>query len=288
MTVREIEKRLSGANIENAPWEALLLAEHFTKIPRSRLIIMKDEELNADGLFEAVTRRENKEPLQYILGEWAFMNEVYEVNPSTLVPREDTEILVTYGIENAEKNGVFLDLCAGSGCVGISTLAARDDLFCIAAELFPETLETAKRNAERNGVSSRIKFLLSDVTKEETAEIAVKAAKDYSRDFSLFDAVLTNPPYVTAKEWETLEEDVKKEPKAALTDDGDGLSIIKRILEIYPRFIKDNGFIAIEMGACQGKAVSELAEENGLSCRILKDYSKKDRVAVCRKKQRRL
>ncbi|MBE6562784.1 MAG: peptide chain release factor N(5)-glutamine methyltransferase [Ruminococcaceae bacterium] len=271
MTVKEIERRLREAGIENAPGEAMLIAEHFSGIPRSRLLIMKDEELKAEGLSEAVTRREEREPLQYILGEWAFMNEVYEVNPSTLVPREDTEILVTYGIENIPKNGVFLDLCAGSGCVGISTLAARGDLSCISVELYPETLETAKRNAARNGVSDRIKFLLADVTKEIFGEEGI------------FDAVLTNPPYVTAEEWEDLEEDVKKEPKAALTDGADGLSIIRSILEIYPSHIREGGFIAIEMGAYQGNAVTEIAKENGLSCRILKDYSGKDRVALCNK-----
>ena len=271
MTVKEIENRLKAACIENASGEAMLFAEHFTGIPRARLLIMKNEELSAEGLSEAVARREGKEPLQYILGEWAFMNEVYEVNPSTLVPREDTEILVTYGIENIPKGGVFLDLCAGSGCVGISTLAARNDLSCISVELYSETLETAKRNAVRNGVSDRIKFLHGDVT----SEIFGKE--------EIFDAVLTNPPYVTAEEWETLEEDVKKEPKAALTDGSDGLSIIRKILEIYPSHIKDGGFIAIEMGAYQGKAVSEIAEKQGLSCNILKDYSGKDRVALCKK-----
>ncbi len=273
MTVKEIESRLKKAGIENAAGEAMLLAEHFSGIPRSRLLIMKNEELSADGLSEAVSKREGKEPLQYILGEWSFMNEVYEVNPSTLIPREDTEILVTYGIENIPKSGVFLDLCAGSGCVGISTLAARDDLSCVSVELFPETLATAKRNAARNSVSDRIKFLCADVTKE------IFSSKE------LFDAVLTNPPYVTAEEWENLEEDVKKEPKAALTDGADGLSLITKILEIYPSHIKEGGFIAIEMGAYQGKAVSEIAEKNGLSCRILKDYSGKDRVAVCRKRR---
>lgn len=272
MTIKETQNRLIKAGIENAAGEALILWEHFSGIPRSKLIIMKNEEWELPALEEALVRRENHEPLQYILGEWSFMRESYEVNPSTLVPREDTEILVTYAIENVAKNGVFADLCAGSGCVGISTLAARGDLSCVAVELYKETLETAKRNAKRNGVDSRITFLQADVREPV-----------FPKDM-LFDAVLSNPPYVTVSEWEALAEDVKKEPKAALTDGGDGLSIIRRIIEIYPHHLKEGGFIALEMGAGQGEAVSKIAEENGLSCRILRDFSGKDRVALCHKR----
>ncbi len=269
MTIRETENRLRAAGIENAAGEALLLWEHFTGVPRSRLIIMKDEERECKELEAAISRREGFEPLQYILGEWSFMRETYEVNPSTLVPREDTEILVSYAIENVARNGVFADLCAGSGCVGISTLAAREDLSCVSVELYGETLETAKRNAKRNGVDDRLSFVQADVT-----------TPCFPKE-TLFDAVLSNPPYVTAQEWETLAEDVKKEPRAALTDGGDGLSVIRKILEIYPKHLKGGGFIAIEMGAEQGAAVSEIARDNGLSCRILKDFSGKDRVALC-------
>lgn len=269
MTVKETENRLKKAGIENAAGEALLLWEHFSGIPRSRLIIMKNEDREIPSLEEALRRREAHEPLQYILGEWSFMKETYEVNPSTLVPREDTELLVSYAIENTVNGGKILDLCAGSGCVGISTLAARRDLSCVAVELYGETLETAKRNAKRNGVEDRISFIKADVTMPCLPK------------GELFDAVLSNPPYVTADEWETLADDVKKEPKAALTDGGDGLSIIRKIIEIYPSHLKEGGFVAIEMGASQGEAVSGIAEENGLSCRILKDYSGKDRVALC-------
>lgn len=273
MTIREAEKRLAAAGIENASGEALILAEHFSGIPRSRLIIMKDSELACEGFEEALCRRQLWEPLQYIIGEWSFMRETYEVNDSTLVPREDTELLVCYGIENIRRGGVFLDLCAGSGCVGISTLAARRDTCCVAVELYTRTLETARRNAKRNGVEDRITFIEGDVTSELFC------------DGELFDAVLTNPPYVTAQEWERLAKDVKKEPKAALTDGGDGLSVIRKIFEIYPSHLREGGFIAVEFGALQGGAVSAIAQESGLSVQILKDLSGNDRVAVCRRKE---
>lgn len=271
MTLYEIEKRLEAAGCPDPKGESYLLAEHFCKIPKSLLVTRKNSSLECPELELAVSRREAREPLQYIIGEWFFMNECYEVNKNVLIPRPDTEILVEYGINNIAKNGIFADLCAGSGCVGISTLAARDDLFCISAELFEDTLEVAKRNAKRNKVAERTEFFKADVT------------VDFLPEDRLFDAVLANPPYVTLDEYESLEKEVKNEPRAALTDEGDGLFVIRKIIEIYPSHLKENGFIAIEIGASQGETLRTIAKEHGLTCQILKDYSGKDRVAVLKK-----
>lgn len=270
MTLKEIELRLAEAGCDSPREDACILAEHFLKVSRASLILMTGELPSSRELEMAVERRASREPLQYILGKWYFMNECYEVDPTVLIPRPDTEILVEYGINNIPKGGHFADLCTGSGCVAVSTLAARNDTTCIAVEKFENTLNTARRNARLNGVSDRLEFVLGDVT----LPIFDKDKK--------FDAILTNPPYVTTSEYSSLEKEVYSEPRAALTDEGDGLSIIGKIIEIYKHHLKNDGFIAIEIGCNQGVAVSAIAEENGFFCEILKDYSARDRVCVLR------
>ena len=271
MTLFETEERLKKAGIENYSGEAKILVCHFENISPAHLLISRDMDFLSKELEGAVRRREKREPLQYIIGKWDFMNETYIVDSSTLIPRADTETLVTYGIENIPTGGTFADLCTGSGCVGISTLAKRADLRCVAVEKYLDTLETAKKNAELNSVGDRIDFILGDVTENV-----------FSLD-EKFDAVLTNPPYVTIDEYTGLAPEVKWEPRAALTDEGDGLSIIKKILEIYPACLKDGGFIAIEIGSSQADAVRSVAAGFGMETEVLKDIEGRDRVCVCRK-----
>lgn len=271
MTLRELEKRLQKAGCEDPRTDAYILAEHFCGIPRSRLVIMQEEPLMSEALECAVRRREAREPLQYIIGSWRFMNETYEVCPDVLIPRADTETLAEYGIENIPRGGFFADLCSGSGCIAVSTLAARRDLFCIAAEKYESAVRVAVRNAEINGVSDRIKFVTADVT------------RDFLPPDTMLDAVLTNPPYVSAEEYAALAPELLKEPKAALCDGGDGMSIIEKTIEIYPRHLKSGGFIAIEIGSSQADAVQKCAEKHSMSCEIIRDLSGKDRVAVLKK-----
>ena len=272
MTLESIISRLEAAGIEEAKHEAYLLAEHFLKIPRSKLVVLKNEELvYSKELEDAVERRTLREPLQYILGEWYFMDEVYEVTPDVLIPRDDTEVLVGCGIDNLPENGRFADLCTGSGCVAISLLTHRKDATGLAVEKYPETLEVAVRNAEKNGVSDRLEFVLGDVS------------EDVFREKEMFDCILTNPPYVTLDEYALLGAEERKEPRHALTDEADGLSIIRRILDIYPKHIKENGFIAVEIGSKQGDALRFEAEKRSLDCELLTDIEGRDRVAVLRK-----
>ena len=124
MTQQEIAAILKAAGIENATWEARLLFEA----------------LSGEALTRAVERRKEHYPLQYILGEWYFYRECYEVSEDCLIPRSDTEILVDVAIKMLPNGARFLDLCTGSGCVAISTLANRTDTVAKAVDLFPKTL----------------------------------------------------------------------------------------------------------------------------------------------------
>ena len=264
---------LSSAGIESPEIEARELFYAFGGYDRG-LILTKNLEMDDDVLNPLLRRRADGEPLQYIVGEVAFYNEIYKVNPSVLIPRPDTEHLVDYAVKNLESGSVFLDLCTGSGCVGISTLKNTKDTRCIAVDISEAALSLAEQNARINGVSERFRAALGD-------------ARDKSFALSLFDgkldAVLSNPPYIERAVYKTLSREVKREPSLALCADLEGLEFYIKMTPIYKELIKPSGFIAYEIGYDQAKALKKIAEENKMTAKIIKDYSGNDRVAVLRR-----
>lgn len=271
MTVREIAEKLTAAGIESALHEALLLAGKFTGKSYSYLRAAVNEELpSPDALSEAVEKRCGRYPLQYILGEWEFMGLSFDVNENCLIPRSDTEILCEYIIANGVKKGKILDLCTGSGCIIAAVLHYRPDMTGAAAELYPETLRQAEVNFRKLGVDGRIRAIEGDVT------------TDVLHDGEQFDVISANPPYVTAEEMETLEPELSAEPVHALTDGGDGLSILKAIIDIYTAHLASDGFMILEHGSEQSDAVLDYARSRGFCAVPLKDYGGNTRAAVIR------
>ena len=272
MTLTDVQRRLAAAGIEDASWEARLLAARYTGLSDARLLLMGREELDAPGLEEALSRREAREPLQYILGEWSFMGLAFSVNPHCLIPRPDTETLVEYAIRHLPKDACVADLCTGSGCIGIALAHYRPDVTVTAVDLFPETAEVAEENARRLGVSDRFTVQVGDVTKEI-----------FSPGES-FSAIVSNPPYITLEEMKELAPELSYEPRAALTDEGDGLSVIRGVLNTASRHLKTDGLLLMEFGAEQGAAVSRLAREYSFDeVHILKDAAGHDRVLCARR-----
>ncbi len=248
---REIKQRLLAAGVENAALEARLLCEKF----------------DGEALERAVQRRMGRYPLQYILGEWDFWREHYEVSEHCLVPRPDTEHLVEQAVGRLPQGAKFLDLCTGSGCVAISTLASRPDTSAVAVDLFEETLALAARNAARNAVADRVEFRLADVLEgcEEEGE---------------YDAILSNPPYIRADVMPTLSEEVKCEPAAALCGGTDGLDFYRAILSKWKKALKRGGFFLLEIGFDQAQDLKNLAAAHGLVATVFRDYGGNERVVV--------
>lgn len=273
MTVREIASRLEKSGIASASYDALLLAERFSGKSMPYLRAAMDEELdldskNSEKLEASVLKRCRRYPLQYILGEWEFMGLSFEVNESCLIPRSDTEILCEYIISKAPKNSRLLDLCTGSGCIIASVLHYRQDMTGAALELYPDTLRTAERNFKRLGVDGRIKPILGD------------AASDMLSDGELYEVISANPPYVSTGEMRSLEPELYSEPEYALTDGGDGLSIIKAVMRIYSKHVVSGGFMIIEHGASQGESCAAYASSLGLKSRPIRDYGGNTRDIV--------
>ena len=272
MKYHDLLARLSKISPDEYEFEARVLIESFTDKKISYIVTHPHEDICSDELESAIIKREERIPLQYIVGKWEFFRQTYIVNENCLIPRSDTEVLVEKAIELLPKGAHFIDLCTGSGCIAISTLAERNDTSAIMVDKFPETLDLAKENAKLNRVESRACPMLFDVLKDE----------DELQDMS-FDAILSNPPYIRPEVIETLSDEVKKEPYAALYGGKDGLIFYNKILADYSVYLKEGGFFLFEIGYDQGDSLREIAQKHCFTCEIIKDYSGNDRVAYIKK-----
>ena len=257
MSEEQIRLRLLSAGIENARFEAQLLFQS----------------LKGEALLAAVEKRCGGYPLQYILGEWDFYRETYEVGEACLIPRADTELLVEQAIALLPVGAKFLDLCTGSGCVAISTLCARSDVSAVGVDLFDQTLALAKRNAQRNGVTDRLTLMCADVLQEPSQ--AFQRAS--------FDAIVSNPPYIRADVIPNLQREVRYEPEAALCGGEDGLDFYRAILDQWTCLLAANGFILFEIGYDQKEALIALGAKKGLTVSVFTDLGGNDRVALIKR-----
>ena len=267
MTYRQLCQKLQNAKIDDAQWDALCLMEHFCAVSPSLLRTFPEKDYECAALEDAIRRRLAREPLQYILGEWEFYRQKYEVSPACLIPRADTETLVETAIRILPSGARFADLCTGSGCIAVSVLAERPDTAAIALEKFPETLALAERNAKRNRVSARFCGILDDVL-SPTAECNPP-----------FDAILSNPPYIPTADIDELSPEVHAEPFAALDGGRDGLLFYRTILKNYTPLLKKDGFFLFEIGFDQADALIALGRENHFEhIRVIRDLGGRDRA----------
>ena len=272
MTYNEICQALAGAGIENNRGEASMLICHFCNINKAELLTRRDEDFDSEELSEAVKKRASHYPLQYILGFWDFCHETYRVTEDTLIPRQDTEKLVELAAKLMPQSARFIDLCTGSGCVAISTLAARPDCTAVAVDIFPKTLEIAGENAERNKVGDRLGLITQDVLKP-----------DFMNELGKFDCIISNPPYIETHKIELLDEELSFEPEAALNGGNDGLDFYRVIIADYKKYLSDNGIMLLEIGCDQAHAVTAISHAAGFRCEVYKDFGGNDRVAYLTK-----
>ena len=268
MTYNEICNKLAEAEIENNRGEASMLICHFCNITKADLLLRHYENFDSYALEQAVIKRCHHYPLQYILGYWEFCHETYKVTENTLIPRQDTEKLVEIAIRYISPNARILDLCTGSGCIAISTLAARKDCRAVAVDIFPETLDVARENAELNGVGDRVGFIAEDVL-----------SPAFMKDIGNFDCIISNPPYIETQQIPLLDEELSFEPEAALDGGKDGLDFYRVIISEYTAYLNECGIMLFEIGYDQAKSIAAIASRVGLRCEIFKDYGGNDRVA---------
>ncbi|MEK2643728.1 peptide chain release factor N(5)-glutamine methyltransferase [Bdellovibrio sp. BCCA] len=268
--------------IESPRLDAELLLAHGLKLERIQLYLrfdqpMKEEELAV--LRELVRRRASGEPVAYILGYRDFFGHRFEVNSDVLIPRPETEHVVEEVIQWAkdkEPNLGFIDLGAGSGCIGLSLLKEFPEARLISVDLSEKALGVAKRNADSLGVSDRVKFIHADAGNHD---VVMSAYKEFVGKDKV-DALVSNPPYIAHND-PAVEENVKKfEPNSALYAEAEGLALLKNWSQVYACHLKSPGIMLMEMGMTQGPAMKEhfadLKIFNEIS--VIKDLSGHDRV----------
>ena len=266
MTRSELIAALDAAGAENAAAEASILLDGLFGVSTSAALLDRSRQYDDAPLLDAVERRRAKEPVQYIVGKAYFCNEVYYLNDSCLIPRADTELLVTEAAKLLPENGRFADLFCGSGCVGISLACMRRDAAGVGVDISDGAIEMSKRNAAANGAGERISFICGDVA----------AAPLGSEKFHVITA---NPPYITAEEMKALAPEVQKEPTLALYGGEDGLDLFRAMLSSCGSNLADGGAILCEIGYRQGDAAVRVAAEYGFDCTVLSDLGGNPRVA---------
>ena len=221
-----------------------------------------------------VVRRANHEPLAYILGEKAFMRNMFKVTPDTLVPRPETELLVESIVMAAEAVGgdvKILDIGTGSGAIIVSLLDYLPQAKGVGVDISVGALTVAKENAVAIGVAERAGFLRSDVYS------ALPLDKK-------FDIIVSNPPYIPAADIAGLAKDVQNEPIGALDGGEDGLDFYRRITKEAPLHMVEDGLLAFEIGIYQGEAVAEMCKAAGFGAvAIRKDYAGIERMVFAAK-----
>lgn len=269
MKLLEATEILKAAGIESAEHDARELFRAFSR-DRGIGYIMKHLECESKELEDAVRRRAEREPLQYIIGSVGFYREDYIVNPSVLIPRADTEHLVDYAVRHIPEGERFIDLCTGSGCIAISTLRNTKGTTADAIDISADALAVARENAERMRVEERLTLIERDILKNP-----------YTGDGKYY-AVLSNPPYVAEAAYAALEPEIYHEPSCAFLGGEDGSVFYRALVPYAVSIVKPEGFIAFEIGYDQKELLTSLAEASGLEIEFVRDFSGIDRVAVMR------
>ena len=265
--------QLKQNNIENSNLKARMLLANILGKPKEYFITHDNEDIDETEFFIKIKMLINKIPIQYIINNQEFMKLNFYVDENVLIPQPDTEILVEEVIKLAKEkeNLEILDLCTGSGCIGISLAKYTKKSRVIAIDISNKAIQIAKLNAEKNLVHKQIKFMESNM---------FEIIEEYK-----FDFIVSNPPYIETKVIEELSEEVRKEPKIALDGGEDGLNFYKEIANNAYKYLKKDGYLCLEIGYNQKDNVIKLLNKIGEYKEIYskKDLSENDRIIVAKK-----
>jgi len=286
------EKQLMDSDIADATRDCKILYCYMMDIPFSKIILEYQEVLQdrlCDKYFELIDRRSKGEPVQYIMGSQEFMGLEFIVNENVLIPRQDTETLVEDALEIINtgtlrgedmdvkrKEWDILDLCTGSGAIGVSLARIANKVNVTCSDISEGAIKVAKENAQKHGVAKSVKFEQGDLF------------KPFSKHFrkQKFDMIISNPPYIKSSVIPTLQKEVcEHEPLSALDGGESGLDFYERIVSGVGSHLRKSGVLLLEIGHDQGEVVSGLLSRNGefTSIRVLKDLANRDRIVFAKK-----
>ena len=254
----DMRRTLKDAGVEEFALEARRLLAQAAGYTDAELIARfylyaGDDAVRRAG--ELMRRRLSGEPMAYISGTWDFYGMKMLVNPSVLIPRVDTEVLVSTALEllrRVNREPRILDLCCGSGCIGCALAHEIPQARVYLADISPEALSVARKNVALHHLGNRCVCMDADALSPPPLRM------------SNFDLIACNPPYITAAEMETLDPSVRDwEPALALDGGEDGLTFYRSVLDHWKSVLKDDGIIIFEVGEGQADAVRSLLTEAG-------------------------
>ena len=263
---------LNENKIEDANIISKVLAKYILGIKNNELIIQNEQEISENEKTEyekAIDKIVNGIPLQYITNSQEFYGLDFYVDENVLIPQPDTEVLVEEVINicnkyNDEIN--VLDICSGSGIVGISIAKNIKNANITFSDIDENTLKIAKRNAESNRITNNINFIKSNMFEN---------IKDK------FDIIVSNPPYIETEVIKTLDKQVQNEPHIALDGGKDGLDFYRILVNNAKKYLKPNGYLCMEIGYNQKESVEELLKQNNYNnIYSKKDLSGNDRIVI--------
>ena len=270
MTVQELltasQAKLRECGISDPIRDARLLLADCLELRTQNLNLLDDScisEIKISKFWRMINERCKRKPVSKILGYRSFWGRDFEINENVLDPRGDTETLIELILDCNFEN--MLELGTGSGAIAITVLAERPEVTCVATDISQYALNTARTNSKRHGVQNRLKLLYSNW---------------FDKISGSFDIIVSNPPYISSKEYAQLSaEVVKYDPKISLTLGGDGLEAYREILSQALEKLSKNGHIFLEIGYTQANAVGHLFKEAGFQqIKVHKDLGSRDRV----------
>lgn len=274
--LKAAQLRLQKAGSEDPQANAAFLLAYVLGVKRTWVEAFTQEGVSAERqarFEELLARHIQGEPLAYILGFQPFCGLDIEVSPAVLIPRPETEGLVEWAGRTWPESSALkiLDLCTGSGCIGIALACAFKKAQVTAADLSAEALAVARANARRYGLADRITFIQSDL---------------FEKIEGPFDLIVSNPPYIASKEIPCLAREVRQEPVLALDGGLDGLDIVRRLTEQAGRFVVPGGRLALEVGFGQPGPVAQRLAALGWNTEIKKDIFGIERFVMACKNTR--
>jgi len=264
---------LTKKGIESARTNAELMLAHLLQCKRLDLYLKYDQPLNNEEIGqyrEYLRRRGSFEPVQYIIGSVEFYSLKIKVTPSVLIPRPETELLVEAVINVTDKNKELniLDIGSGSGNIAIALSVNLPGALITGVDISEDAIKIANENADFHNVSGRCKFYKKAIL------------KDQSHDEIEYDLIVSNPPYVSEKDYEIVQLEIKNyEPAIAVTDHSEGLLFFRRIMKVSDKLLKHQGKLFFELGLGQFEYVKEILINNGFeNISVVQDYQNIKRV----------
>ena len=274
MTPRELIRRTAelfrAGGIPDPENDAALLLAHLTGRPVLELRLDTDTHPEATVLSaynELAEKRLGRIPLQYLLGEAPFCRRLFKVDPRVLIPRPETELLCEWALDTLRDIPAprVLDLCCGSGCIGLTVKAERPDALVMLSDLSEDALNVAAVNAVR--LSLDVSVRQSDLLEGLSG--------------SVFDLIISNPPYIPSSVCDDLQPEVMKEPRLALDGGTDGCALYRRLIEAAPPFLVHGGKLLMEIGIHEADYLSALLSQQGYrEVEIREDYAGIERMIL--------